>query len=94
MRLTGVTPSRWGKLIQLRIAGFSMQYTTADLVQFNGFEQCLEIALAKPFIALALNNLEEHRAYDGVGEDLQQYAVLGGEPSMRICRSLREARSS
>src|SRR5690349_9019180 len=43
-----------------------------DLILFDGFEQGAEIALAEPLIALALNDLEEDGADDGLGKDLQQ----------------------
>ena len=92
MGLAGVGSLPMGKLIQLRIARFSVflalrgtvhlplrgsvQHATADLIQLDGFEQCLEVALTKALVALALDDLEEHGTDDGVGEDLQQDAVL------------------
>src|SRR5215471_11304159 len=48
------------------------QDTAADLVALDRFEERAEIALAKAFVALALDDLEEDRADDGLGEDLQQ----------------------
>src|SRR5690606_5385288 len=43
-----------------------------NLVQFDGLEQGLEVAVAEAFIALALDDLEEDRAEQVFGEDLQQ----------------------
>jgi hypothetical protein len=72
----------------------SVQHATADLIQLDGFEQCLEVALTKALVALALDDLEEHGPDDGVREDLQQDAVLRGEPSMRMRSAFSAARSS
>jgi hypothetical protein len=44
----------------------------ADLVFLDRFEQRPEVALAKAFITLALDELEEDRPDHGLGEDLQQ----------------------
>ena len=60
-------PLPMGKLIQLRIARFSVflalrgtvhlplrgsvQHATADLIQLDRFEQCLEVALTKALVA-------------------------------------------
>src|SRR5260221_7109392 len=70
-------PSTRGKLIQLFIASF-LQHAAADLVEFDRFEESLEIALAEPLIALALDDLEEDRADHRLGEDLQQQAAAFG----------------
>src|SRR3954467_1204347 len=52
--------------------------TPADLVEFDGLEQCLEIALSETLVALALDDLEEDGP-DHVGrEDLQQDALALG----------------
>ena len=48
------------------------------LVELDAFEQRLEIAFPEAFIALALNDLEEDRADDVLGEDLQQQALALG----------------
>ena len=55
-----------GKLISYASRGspFSrlawiIQHATADLVQLDGFEQCLEVALPKALVPLALDDLEE-----------------------------------
>src|SRR5688572_19493272 len=53
-------------------------YTPADLVEFDGLEQCLEIAFAETLVSLALDDLEEDRADDIGGEDLQQHAFVAG----------------
>src|SRR5215207_8671663 len=50
----------------------------ADLVQFDGFEQCLEIAFTETLVTLALDDFKEDRPDDVGGEDLQQHALLAG----------------
>ena len=50
--------------------------TAAQLVALHGFEQGLEVALAEALVLLALDELEEHRADQGLGEDLQQQARI------------------
>jgi len=50
-------------------------YPAAFLVQLDGFEQRLEIALAEAVVALALDELEEDRPDHVGGEDLQQEAA-------------------
>src|SRR6185503_16124308 len=52
--------------------------TPADLVEFDGFEQCLEIALAETLVALALDDFEEDGPDDIGRENLQQHAFAGG----------------
>ena len=47
--------------------------TSADLVLLNGFEQGLEIALAKAVVTLALDELKEDRADRGPAEPLEQH---------------------
>src|SRR5688500_16191604 len=49
----------------------------ADLVELDGLEKRLEIALAEAFVALALDDLEEDRADHVLGEDLEQQALAG-----------------
>src|SRR5262245_37251290 len=56
-------------------ASARFQYAAADLVEFDGFEQGFEIALAEAFIALPLDELEEDRADRVLAEDLQQQAL-------------------
>src|SRR5919206_4834547 len=46
-----------------------------DLVGLDRLEQRAEIALAEALVALALDDLEEDRADDGFGEDLQEQAA-------------------
>ncbi len=48
------------------------QDTTTHLVTFDRLEQRLEVALAKPIVAFALDEFEEHWAHQGFREDLQQ----------------------
>src|SRR5215467_8150135 len=52
----------------------SLNHAAFDLIALERLEQRLEVALAKPLVALALDELEEHRTEQGVGEDLQQQA--------------------
>src|SRR3546814_20175830 len=54
------------------------QYAAAELVGLCVVEQRLEVALAEALVALALDDLEEHRADDVLGEDLQQAATAFG----------------
>src|SRR5688500_4094391 len=51
---------------------FRVDHPPADLVELDRFEQRLEIAFAKAFAALALDDLEEDRADHIIGADLQQ----------------------
>ncbi len=48
------------------------------LLALDGFEERLEVALAEPAAALALDDLEEERGpvLDRLGEELQQVALL------------------
>jgi hypothetical protein len=55
---------------------WSSNHSAADLIELNGFEQRLEIALAEALVAFALNNLEKDRTKNIGREYLQQYAVL------------------
>ena len=51
---------------------------SANLIEFDGFEQCLEIAFAETLVSLALDYFEEDGA-DHVGrEDLQQDTLVAG----------------
>src|SRR5262245_39750330 len=54
----------------------SLDDTTLDLVAFERLEQRLEVAFAEPFVALALDELEEHRAKGQLREDLQQQPLV------------------
>ena len=51
-----------------------LKHTARDLIAFDAFEQCFEIALAKAFVALALDEFEEHGANLGLGENLEEQA--------------------
>src|SRR5688572_32555789 len=53
------------------------QHAAAHLVALDALEQRLEVAFAEPFVALALDDLEEDRADRILGEDLQQLALPG-----------------
>src|SRR5690606_37741973 len=48
------------------------------LLALDRLEECLEVALAEPERAMALDDLEEHRGSvaERLGEDLQEVAVL------------------
>src|SRR6476469_6549855 len=48
------------------------------LVELDGFEQRLEIALAEALVALALDDLKEDRTDHVLGEDLQQQPLPFG----------------
>ncbi len=57
-------------------SGVDRDHAASDLIQLDAFEQGLEIAVAKAFIALALDDLEEDRADHILGEDLEQDALF------------------
>src|SRR5262249_52210296 len=56
----------------------NLKDSAPHLVELDTLEQCLEIALAEALVALALDDLEEDRADDVLGEDLQQKALAFG----------------
>src|SRR4051812_8085543 len=56
--------------------------SAAHLVELDALEQRLEIAFAEALVALALDNLEENRADDVLGEDLQQQALPLGRSAV------------
>src|SRR5262249_40921204 len=62
----------------VRFSRSVLQDAAADLVEFDTFEQGFEIALAKAFVALALDELEEDRPERVLGEDLQEQALAFG----------------
>src|SRR5579883_2293814 len=51
------------------------QHSAADLIELQGFEQRLEVALAEALVALALNDFKKTRAYQIFGKDLQQQTL-------------------
>src|SRR5881394_1696883 len=59
--------------------GGKLDHAAPDLVLLDGLEQRAEVALAEALVALPLDDLEEDRADDVPGEDLQQQplALLG-----------------
>src|SRR3546814_20006187 len=83
---------RGGRPVRLLDA---FQYAPAHLIQFDGFEQGLEVAFAKAFVAFALDNFEKNRADLILGENLQQQAAFGcrseerrvGKEGVSTCRS-------
>src|SRR5215210_5738045 len=70
------TSQSQGPLVLLRRR--RLQHAPAHLVEFDALEQRAEIALAEALVALALDQLEEDRADDGAGEDLQQPPAFRG----------------
>ncbi len=46
------------------------------MIELDGLEQRLKIPLAKPVVALALNDFKKDRANRVLGEDLQEDAAL------------------
>src|SRR5258706_14719058 len=52
-----------------------LQQAAAQLVALDRLEQRLEVAFAEAVVALALDELEEHRAELGLREYLQQQAL-------------------
>jgi len=64
------------------------QHAAADLVFLDRLEKRLEVPLPESVVALPLDELEEDRPNDGLGEDLQEYlggaAVDDAPPSMRM----------
>src|SRR5260370_42369719 len=72
----------------------SLQDAPLDLVEFHRLEERLEVALPEALISLALDDLEEDRADNRLGEDLQQAAArraggavdldLGGAQPLQI----------
>src|SRR6187402_1198499 len=50
--------------------------TSADLIEFDGLEECLEIAFAETLVSLALDDFEEDGPDHVRGEDLQQDAFV------------------
>src|ERR1700722_1802989 len=51
------------------------EHAASHLIELEGFEQGLEIALAEAFVALALNDFEETGANHVLRENLQQQAL-------------------
>src|SRR6516162_1285901 len=51
-----------------------LEHASLDLIGLDALEQSLEVAFAEAVIALSLNELEEDRSDDCLGEDLQQNA--------------------
>jgi hypothetical protein len=47
-----------------------LNHATPQLIALERLEERLEVALAEPFVALALDELEEHRAEERRGEYL------------------------
>jgi hypothetical protein len=54
----------------------AFQNPTRQLIALDRLEQRLEVAFAEAVVALALDELEEHRPELGFGEDLQQQALV------------------
>jgi hypothetical protein len=58
------------------LSSLDLDHAAADLVELDALEQGLEVAVAEALVALALDDLEEDRAEQVLGEDLQQQALL------------------
>src|SRR5512137_1886386 len=58
------------------VLGIDGQRAAADLVALEAFEQRLEVAFAEALVVLALDELEEHRPQQRLGEDLQQQPLV------------------
>src|SRR5207302_7047674 len=54
-----------------------LQNAAPDLIELDRFEQSLEVAFAEPFVALALDYLEENGSDHIAREDLQQHLLAG-----------------
>src|SRR6267378_6352359 len=54
-----------------------LQNAAPDLIELDRFEQSLEVAFAEPFMALALDDLEENGSDHIAREDLQQHLLAG-----------------
>jgi hypothetical protein len=65
--------------------------TAFDLVTLDRLEQRLEVSFANAVIALALDELEEHRSQLGRGENPQQQARLAGDVIVRMRSTLAGA---
>ena len=63
-------PSTRGREIQCERA--TSAHPPFHLLTLNGFKQGLEVAFPEALVALALDNFEEDRTDDRLGEDLQQ----------------------
>gem|GEM_PF-4839654 len=72
----GLKPTLHAGLGDVPTVLLAPDHAAANLVFLDGFEQRLEVAFAKPLVALALDDFEEDRADHRVGEDLQQDAVI------------------
>src|SRR6478672_417275 len=61
-----------------RVCAAASEVAAELLLALDGLEQCLEVALAEAEGAVALDELEEHGGpvAEGLGEDLQEVAVL------------------
>src|SRR5690606_10585490 len=56
----------------------SLQNASPHLIQFDGLEQGLEVALSETVVTLALNNFKKNRTDLVFGKDLQQQPAVGG----------------
>jgi hypothetical protein len=60
------------------LANRPSNHAAADLIQFNGFEQGLEITFTEPLVTLALNDLEENWPQHIGREYLKKNSVIRG----------------
>src|SRR5215469_959217 len=66
------------------------QYTALYLVKLDRFEKRLEVSFAKALVALALDDLVEHRADHRFGKDLQQQSFLAAIDEDLVARQPRQ----
>src|SRR5687767_14164851 len=65
-------------------------HAATHLVELDTLEQGLEIAFAEAFVALALDDLEEDRADDVLGKDLEQKPLPFGRRAVHQDSALLE----
>ena len=76
-----------------RRSSAALDDAAANLVELHRLEQRLEVALAESVVALALDELEEHRPELVLGEDLQQQLVrIAVDQDVAPLRARRAAR--
>src|ERR1700743_2488900 len=76
--MTPAPPCATRAQVGMATSGLRRQHAPADMVELDGLEQGLEVALAEALVALALDQLEEDRADHVLGEDLQQQTLALG----------------
>ena len=78
------------RLFGVRSSARRLQNSPTQLIALHAHEQRAEITLTESVIAAALDDLEENRADQGLGEYLQQETALAHRPARcRACESAR-----